>query len=159
MKRFISSETNYFINKYLVTIFILMCLLILLLSIIFISAEGKLIMLGTWVLAVFLCYWLAVRKFFWLKRLYIEDHKLIAEDRGKRINIAITDIEKISRSYFYYQAGLYCIKLKERSDFGKNIYFTVDVFWKKNKLINLLIAEYQKPEGQLSNLEELITNQ
>lgn len=159
MKIFISSEINYFINKYLVTAFIVICLVILLFSIIFITAEYKLVMLSTWILAAFFCYWLAVRKFFWLKRLYIEDHKLVAEQWGKKINIALSDIEKITRNYFYYQAGLYCIKLKEKSDFGKKIYFTVDVFWKKNKLIDLLISEYQKPEGHLSNLEALISDQ
>ena len=120
MKIFISSEKTYFINKYVVTAFFVICYLILLFSIIFMTVEYKLIFIGTLVLMFLLSYWSAIRKFLWLKKLYIEQEKLIAEDRGKKINIRIENIDKISRNYFFYHAGLYCIKLRQKSDFTLN---------------------------------------
>ena len=103
-----------------------------------------------------LSYWLAIRKFLWLKKLYIEQEKLIAEDRGKKINIRIENIDKISRNYFFYHAGLYCIKLRQKSDFGSELYFTVDILNKKPRPIDHLLAECQKSDGSVSTLKDTI---
>ncbi|MGC9367689.1 MAG: hypothetical protein ACP5FK_11700 [bacterium] len=84
MKIFISSEKSYFINKYVVTAFFVICYVILFFSIIFMAVEYKLMFIGTLVLMIILSYWLAMRKFIWLKKLYVEQDKLIAEERGKK---------------------------------------------------------------------------
>ena len=126
-KFYISNRSTYFINKYITSVFFLIVVIIMLFIIIFTAAEYILIMFGTLILFIPIVYWLFLSKFLFIKHLYIENDKLYAEDRGKKIQIHLENIQKFRRNYFFYHSGLYCLILKKKTDFGKKIYFTIEV--------------------------------
>jgi len=131
-KIYLSNRSTYFINKYVTSFFVLIVIVIMFLLIIFMSVEYIGLMILTLLCFIPVIYWLFLIKFLFIKHLYIENGKLFAEERGKRVQIHLENINKFKRSYFFYHSGLFCLYLNQRTDFGKKIYFTIEILKKHN---------------------------
>ncbi len=132
-KIYLSNRSTYFINKYVTSFFLLICFCIISIEIVIADFEYKVLMLTTLICCIPVIYFLFLKKFLFLKHLYIENGKIFAEDRGNRIQIHLENIYKFKRSYFFYHSGLFCLHLKNKTDFGKKIYFTIEILKKHNK--------------------------
>jgi len=127
-RKYISNQQTYLINKYLTSVFVLIVFIILTISIFAIVNEYKVFILITLLFSMIIIYFTFINKFLFLKRLYIEDNKLFAEERGVKKQIFKTEIKNIKRNKFFYHSGLYCLSLNNKSKFNGKIYFTTKVF-------------------------------
>lgn len=137
-KIYLSNRNTYFINKYFTLFFLLICLSIMFIEIILLDIEYKVLMFTTLICCIPVIYFLFLKNFLYLKHLYIQNGKLFAEERGKKVQIHLENIYKFKRNYFFYHSGLYCLQLKSKTDFGKKIYFTIEILKKQNKPLDIL---------------------